>query len=274
MPSEQVRRRVRILHLAFCASLLAAGCGPRFIRLPTGGGTPLPAFAALHAEVSKQCAGVRTLTAELALSGRAGDQKLRGRALAGFEAPGAMRLEGLAPFGAPAFILAARAGEATLLLPRADRVLRGAAAGEILGALTGVSLAPADLQAILTGCVVPAPKPVSGAEYGKNWRVIELEGDARVYLRRAGNAWQVRAADRAGWRIEYASWQGSFPRSVRLVERKTTAVDVIAEISQLETNVPIDAAAFGVDVPANASPISLEELRQAGPLRGTESSDR
>ena len=270
-------------------SLVLAGCAQRTLTLPTGAGTPLPDFTALHSDVSKSCAGVRTLTAELGLSGRAGGQRLRGRALAGFQAPDAMRLEGLAPFGPPAFILAARGREATLLLPRDERVLRNAKAEEILGAITGVSLAPADLQAILTGCVVPAPKSVNGVQHGKDWRAIELQGGATIYLRRANNGWQLRAATREGWRIEYPAWQGGFPRGVRLVSappspsasarqapsastRQDPVVDVMALISQIETNVALDAAAFTVDVPPGATAITLDELRDAGPLRGTTSS--
>jgi hypothetical protein len=252
------------------AATLATSCAERTIRLPATAGTPLPDFSTLHAEISKSCAGVRTLTAELALSGHAGDQKVRGRALAGFQAPDAMRLEGLAPFGAPAFILVASGREATLLLPRDDRVLRDAAADEILGALTGVALAPADLQAILTGCVVPAPKAISGAQHGPDWRSIELQDGAKLYLRRAGDTWQPRAAERGGWRIEYGAWQTGFPRTVRLVS-SSPAVDMGARIDQLETNVAVDPAAFTVRVPSDARPITLSELRDAGPLRGTPS---
>lgn len=269
MQSERVRTRVCFWHFAFCMSVLAAGCAQRTIQLPTGAGTPLADYAAIHAGITQDCAGVRTLTAELALSGRAGEQKLRGRALAGFQTPDAMRLEGLAPFGAPAFILVARGREATLLLPRDDRVLRGASAAEILGALTGVALAPVDLQAILTGCVMPAPKAVSGTQYGADWRSIDLQDGARIYLRRVGVAWQLRAAGRGAWRIEYAPSSGAFPRSVRLVRSEAPAVDMTAEIAQLETNVPVDSAAFAVDVPRDALPITLDELRDAGPLRGT-----
>jgi len=269
MASER-GRRARAFALA-CGLTVIAGCAQRPLQLPAGTGTPLPDFAAVHAEISKSCAGVRTLTAELALSGRAGDQKLRGRALAGFEAPSAMRLEGLAPFGQPAFILVSRGGDATLLLPRDDRVLRGAAPEAILGALTGVSLAPDDVQAILTGCVVPAPKPIRGSQVGADWRVLDLAGGARLFLRRQGAAWQLRAAERSGWRIEYTAWQGTFPRAVRLISER---VDMTAAISQLESNVPIDAAAFDVDVPRDALPLTLEELRDAGPLRGAEPGDR
>ena len=43
--------------------------------------------------------------AELGLAGRAGSQRLRGRVVAGFERPASMRLEGVAPFGPPAFTI-------------------------------------------------------------------------------------------------------------------------------------------------------------------------
>jgi hypothetical protein len=151
-------------------------------------------------------------------------------------------------------------------------VLRGAPAEGILGALTGVSLAPADLTAILTGCVVPDPKPASGAQYGNDWRSILLEDGSRLYFRRVNNRWELRAADRSGWRLEYPAWQGGFPRVVRLISRTAPAVDMTAAISQLESNAPIDAAAFDVEVPAGALPITLDELRQAGPLRSASTS--
>lgn len=188
--------------------------------------------------------------------------------MVGFEKPDAMRLEGVAPLGPPAFILAAKGGEATLVLPRDERVLTGAKPEAILGALTGVSLAPADLQAILTGCVVATPKAVAGFEAG-DWIVIELEGGATLYLRRNGGTMQLRAARRDGWQIEYGAWNGTFPASVRLISTGEPRVDMTAQVSQLEANVDVDAAAFRVDVPPGAAPITLEELRDAGPLRGT-----
>jgi hypothetical protein len=177
-----------------------------------------------------------------------------------------MHLYAVAPFGPPAFILAARGDDAVLLLPRDDRVVRGARPEEILEALTGVSLAPADLHAILTGCVVPAPRPLGGRLHANGWASIDLEGGARVYLRRDGS-WQVRAATRDGWQIEYPDGQASFPGSIRLrSSRESVDVDLTATLAQIEANVEIDPAAFTIDVPASASPLSLDELRAAGPL--------
>src|SRR4051812_29304113 len=151
---------------------------------------------------------------------------MRGRVIAGFARPASMRLEGVAPFGPPAFILASRDGTAALLLPRdMPRVLRGAKPEDILGALTGVALAPADLQAILTGCVRPAPRAPAGRRHPNGWASLDLAGGATLYLQPASpkpvggggaTGWVLRAARRAGWQIEYPAWADGFPQSVRL----------------------------------------------------------
>jgi hypothetical protein len=231
-------------------------------------------------QLSAACAGVRTLTAEIALSGRAGRQKLRGRVVAGFARPASMRLEGLAPFGAPAFILAARGEDAVLLLPRDARVLRGAKPADILGALTGVELGSADLQAILTGCVVPEPHAIDARRHANGWASIDLFGGATLFLEPVRGKpapggrtlsgppdWQIRAARRAGWRIEYPAWSSSFPQSVRLQsDQPAPMVDLTATLSQIETNKSLESAAFTVNVPPGAEPITLDELRDSGPL--------
>jgi len=270
MQSDEAARRVRrglvcILRSAFCISLI--GCGAKHLSLPTDTGTPLPDFAAIHAELSRACSGIRTLTAELSLSGRAGDQKLRGRVHAGFERPASMRLEGVAPFGPPAFILVARGADATLLLPRDQRVVRGTSPEEILGALTGVSLAPADLQAMLTGCVVPAPRAIGGRLHGNGWASIDLDGGATVFAQRKGTTWQLRAARRTPWQVEYASGSGILPATVALHTDMPVRVDLTASIDQTETNADLGAEAFTVTVPPDARPLSVDVLRANGPLR-------
>src|SRR5581483_8344840 len=141
--SRTSRRALALVPWALCLALVA--CAPKRLVLPSDPGAPFPDFARVHEQLTTACRGARTLTAELGLSGRVGRQRVRGRVLAGFARPDAMRLEGVAPFGAPAFILAARGGTATLVLPRDSRVLRGARPEEILAALVGVRLAPADL---------------------------------------------------------------------------------------------------------------------------------
>jgi hypothetical protein len=180
-----------------------------------------------------------------------------------------MRLDGLAPIGPPVFQLVSRAGEATLLLPRDERVVSGESPDAILGALTGVSLGPADLQAILSGCVVPMPRPVGGRLHDGGWAAIDLEGGSTVYLRRAG-AWRVVAARRDGWQVDYLEWVGTFPQTVRLRSGDDgAAVEMTAALSDVEANTDIDPAAFRLQIPAGVQPLSLAELREAGPLGET-----
>jgi hypothetical protein len=254
-----------ILNLVFC--ITATACGPRRIALPTDPGAPFPDFAAVHKQVSSACSGVRTFTAELSLRGRVAEQRLSGRVIAGFAPPASMRLEGLAPIGQPIFHLAAQGGNGVLWLPRDQRVLRGQPAEAILDALIGVNLAPADLQAILTGCVVQKPTATAGRLHADGWASIDLQGGAQLYLRRAGE-WQLRAARRDGWQLEYAPGQSMFPASVRLVSRQQSVpVDLTAALSQLESNVDLEESVFRVNVPASAETLTLEELRESGPLR-------
>jgi outer membrane biogenesis lipoprotein LolB len=178
-----------------------------------------------------------------------------------------MRLEGLAPLGQPAFILAAQGGSGVLLMAREGRVLRDQPPQAILEALIGVNLAPGDLQAILSGCVAPDPKATGGRLHENGWASIDLQGGARLYLRRTSQ-WEVRAARRDGWQIEYTSGQSRFPESVHLIaDSQKIQVDLTAGLSQLEANVDLRPDAFRVDVPADARPLTLDELRESGPLR-------
>lgn len=256
------------LLLAIC--LVGAGCGARRVPLPADRGAPLPDFTRIHEQASAACAGVRTLQGEIALSGRAGGERLRGRVIAGFQQPASMRLEGVAPFGPPGFILAARAESSVLLLPRDERVVRGAPAEDILGALTGVTLAPGDLQAVLTGCVVDRPTPIAGWMHANGWASIEVGSDAVIYLERR-DGWRLRAGRRGTWRVDYLEWQGAFPRIVQLRSLDPAVrVELTATISQLEANIDIDSAAFTVVVPPAATEMTLDELRAAGPLGSPE----
>ena len=58
----------------------------------------------------------------------------------GVAAPASARLEAVAPFGPPLFIFAATDDDATLLLPRDERVLEHGRPAEVLDAVAGVPL--------------------------------------------------------------------------------------------------------------------------------------
>jgi hypothetical protein len=60
------------------------------------------------------------------------------------------------------------------------------------------------------------------------------------------------------------------PASVRLTNppgRDGASFDLVLRLEQVETNGAIPDEAFTVRVPADAVPMTLGELRQAGPLR-------
>ncbi len=251
--------------------MAASACAgrPAHLELPAGAGRPWPDAVQAWAASVAGCRGVRTISAEVGFSGRAGRQAIRGRALVGL-APGALRLEGIAPFGPPAFILVSKADRTTLLLPREPAVLDTREAAPVLEALVGVAMGPDDLRAALSGCVVPRPEAQAGRTFDQTTAVVDLAGGATAFLKRQpGGGWRVFAARREGWQIEYAWGSGRLPDRVRLWRDRSagvTPVDVSAALSQVDVNIDLGDEVFRVDVPREAKPISVDDLRAAGPL--------
>jgi hypothetical protein len=262
--------------------VLAAGCAPALRSLPSGAGEPAPDAQALYSQATQRCRDVRVLTAELAVSGHVGSGRLRGHLLAGVAAPDSLRLEGEAPFGRPIFVLVAHGGRGTLLLPRDGRVLPDARPAALLDALAGVSLSPADLLAIVSGCGI-VDAPIAGARaYGDEWVRIDEQGGGAVYLHRADHAWQVLAAlvpqpGGSPLRVDYSNFSAGRPQEMRLTSDRAHAagdeaassggnVDLRLQLSQVDINTSLGTEAFTVEVPPDAVPITLDELRRSGLL--------
>ena len=55
---------------------------------------------------------------------------------------------------------------------------------------------------------------------------------------------------------------------MRVVASASPKADLIVRLSDVNINVTLDKAVFAVDVPAGAEPLTLDELRRAGPLGG------
>jgi hypothetical protein len=269
----------RALAVLSSLALGAAACATTAtIRVPEGPWAPDPLAAEAFQSASAGCRGVRTLTAEIAVRGRAGQSRVRGRVLAGFERGGAIRLEAPAPFGAPIFILVSRANRATLWLPRDRRVLRDAPVEDVLDAITGLPRSSDDVLALIAGCLTADITPTGpGQSSPGGWMMVELAGGTRAFLARDGGAWRIAAGrrdegtSRGSWSVSYASFSSGFPGSVTIRHepadgRPAGATALTLQVSQLETNVPIDARAFDVTIPADAQALTLDELRQSGPL--------
>jgi hypothetical protein len=254
--------------VALLALSIAACAPPAAPKLPTGAGAPFPDFASAYGKAIAGCGDIKTFTAVLAMSGRAGRTKLRGRLEAGFAAPASMRLEGIAPFGRPIFVLTAVDERGTLVLSRDDRVLRDAPAASIVEALAGVPMGASEMRSIVTGCGLPQSEtPTAGRAYAGDWAVIDFP-DYTAYLRRGDNAWHLSAATRGTLSVFYADFDQRRPATIRVrVERdgRVTA-DITLRVSQADVNSSLEASVFAADVPPDAEPLTLDELRRAGPL--------
>jgi hypothetical protein len=216
------------------------------------------------------CRGFRSIEGELALSGRAGEERVRGRVLTGLAAGGAVRLEAPAPFGAPFFILAGRNEIATLILPRERRVLADTPVSAVLERLTGLSLGADDLRLILSGCLVEQPAPADGRQWPGGWQAVTIGPERVAYIRTAQGRPVLVAADYGPWHVDYSAHANGFPRVVRVRSAaalaKADAIDITARVEQLEVNTQVNPLAWKVEVPSDADPMTLDELRSIAPL--------
>lgn len=251
----------------------AGACAPKAPTLPSGTGTPFAGYASAYAEATAACRDVRTMTASMALSGKAGSTKLRGRIDAGFAAPARARLEGIAPFGKPVFVLVADQSRGTLVLTREDRVLRDAPPDQIVEALAGVPLGADALRTIVSGCGFPGDAPSAGSELqtsGNDWALITLP-DSTAYLMRHHGGWHLVAATRGVLTVHYANDDTGRPEAIaiRALNNGRVTADIQLRLSDVEVNTTLDPRTFIADLPDRAVPMSLEELRRAGPLGGS-----
>ncbi len=238
--------------------------------LPTGSATPFAGFRAAFDEATAACRGVKTFTASMGMSGRAGATKLRGRIDAGFAAPDRARLEGLHPvFGRPVFVLVAEGGRGTLVLTREDRVLRDAPPEQIVEALAGVPLGPDALRTAISGCGLGGA-PGEGREFPNGWLAASI-GDGTIYLRRGSAGWEVAAAARGPITVAYADYAAGRPATIRIRAESSgrTNADLTLRLSDVDINTTLDPRTFQIDLPERPIALTLDELRRAGPLGGT-----
>jgi hypothetical protein len=260
----------RLWTAAFGVALLAVACTPvrPAIELPDGPGVPLSDHSAFWERVSAPCRGVRTMEFLLVLGGRSGETTLRRtRMRAAAEPPGSLRIEALAPFGAPVFVFVARDGHATLLLPRDRQVVLDARPADVLRALAGLALEPPDVHALLTGCLEPDPVAVSASRYHDGAVAVELQGGTTAFVRDPGAGQVVVAGRRGDLRVEYSEHVRGLPRRLRIrVEGPAGGTDLSASLSRVNMNTVLHPAAFTIRVPAAYAPVTLAGLRGASPL--------
>jgi hypothetical protein len=268
------RSKQRLPHLRssaalfLCVSLwLSAGCAASLPKRPQGPGAQNAAALAAFGEATRSCIGLKTLTAEIRLSGRAAGERLRGTLHAGFGTPAALRLEAVAPFGPPVFILAGRNNRATLFFPRDNRVLSDVALADVLDRLTALRLSADDLRLVLTGCLVERATPTDGRTWNGDWSAVALTPDVTAYLQQRNGSVVVAAADYGPWLIDYADHLSGWPRTVRIRSKEPGQVDATARLDQLDVNTGLEDRAFDIEIPADVERITLNDLRAIAPLR-------
>jgi len=255
-------------------ALTVSACAPRFVKLPSGPGTPASDAAGALAEATAACRAVSSITADVAASGSVGGQRLRGHILVGLAAPASARLEAVAPAGPPLFIFTSHDRDATLLLPREDHVVEHGSPADVLEAVTGLPVDAGELRETLTGCA-PAAPAAAGRALGADWRAVTV-GRTDVYLRRDPKIarWQVaaiahgaggtaRAADE--WRADYRDFENGLPRAIHLASADRARFDLSLTLSQVALNETLGAEVFRVDVPRSAERITVDDLRHARP---------
>lgn len=254
------------LLVALAITLSLTACAARAPARPSGSPGPDPTATDAFTTATAACRGFRSMTGELSLSGRAAGERIRGRVIAGLEAGGSVRLEGVAPFGPPVFILAGQAERATLLLPREHRVLKDTAVSAVLERLTGLALGADDLRLMVSGCLVDQATPLDGRQWPGGWQAVTLAPDRVAYLRVQQGRPVVVAADYGPWHLDYADHLSGYPRVVRVRRANDVTTDVTARVGELEVNTTINPLAFTLEVPSDAEPMTLDELRSVAPL--------
>lgn len=260
------RHRTRVL--ALVAVFTAACAGRSGFVVPRGPGAPAPEAAAAWSTVTTTCRATTSYRSEFALTGRIGDRRIRGLASArlftALSANGNIGLEASVS-GQLLFRLGGAADQATLLLRDQNRVAT-ARPSEILDALIGVSIEPARLLAIVSGCVTVTESIDRAVRFGD---VLEIAtSDATVYLASAAAGWQARAGRFGNVAVDYFAFERGLPRELRIATIGTAgpAVTLDLGVKAVQTNVTLDPAVFRVTVPDGATPISIDELRRVGPL--------
>ena len=252
------------------AAVATASCAAPLLKLPPTAAAVAADGADALAQALTACRGIRTLTAQLGVSGKVNGQRLRARLQVGLAQPASAYIEAPAPFGAPIFVFAAENDDATLLLPRDRRVLEHGRPSAVLEAIAGVPLAPAGLRTTLTGCDADGSAHQQATQPDPRWRVFS--GDDELYLRREldGVPWRlvvvIHRSPGPAWRAEYRDFVGDMPRSIHLTSTPSARFDLQLTVSDVEINVPIGPETFRVQIPAGTMPLTIEELRNGGPL--------
>ena len=262
-----MRRAPGVVVIALAAAMGA--CAPALFVPPVGPGEPAPDAAAAWADATRACRGVTSYKGSLRVSGHiSGDRIPTTVTIDTGAAPTGLRLEAHAA-GRAIFQMAGTAREATLYLDDGHRYATGKPE-ELTEALVGVRLGPARWLALLTGCVATPPDFVSGVRYGQDLRIATAS--ANIFLSTMDGAWHAHHALFDGLVVTYERFTAavsSFPSEWTLISEagRDPSVSLSIAVDNATAGQPLSSGVFTINLPADAVPMTIDELRASGPLR-------
>jgi hypothetical protein len=262
---DGVTRPFRRFCIALSIGLVVQACATRGFVRPVGTVTPVPDAEASAAweSATRACADVRLFNADVRPSGRLGDTRVRATSL--LVAVGAAGQIGLEASVAnqTQFVLKGDASQATLVLPRENRMVTASAA-DILHALIGLDAGPERLLSIFSGCVAVARAVVQAERIGGLMRITTP--DAVVFLRVDRGAWRPVAGEFDGWLVDYRRFGAGSPAviGIRSPAGREPAVDLTLTVRDALLNPDLPPAAFAIVVPPGTEPAEVQDLRLLG----------
>jgi hypothetical protein len=204
--------------------------------------------------------------ASLRVSGRIGGERLPTTInIATGATPTGIRLEGRAA-NRNLFQLAGTSDEATLYLDDGHRSAKGRPE-DLTDALMGVKLGPGRWLALLTGCVATPPDFISAARYAADLAVTTPSG--RVFLALINGEWRNVHGTFDGLVVTYRRFSSALPDEWRLSseEGRDPSIALSVSVDDVTTDRALPSSVFTLALPDNVTPITLDELRESGPLR-------
>ena len=256
----------RVRSCVMLAVIATAACGRSMFVPPSTPGVPAPDAEQAWKQASSACRDARSYSALLRVSGRVGNERLWPVEIeSAVTADQSIYLNAVAG-GQTVFVLAGTAGRASLWL-RADQRVTTAATSDILDAIIGLSVSPAELLAILAGCVARDMAIVRAERQGQ-FLTISTK-DASVYLTQQAGTWRTHAAVTPSFTIEFGGAPGPAPAEIWMWSAPNAPrASLHLRASEVAINSTIPADVFTLPSAAKAAtPLSLEELRASGPFR-------